>query len=249
MLSAACNRGYNAPMTGLRDDAVTDLEALLGHSFSDPELLRRALRHGSAATAYTAGSYQRLEFLGDAVLGHAVARLLFEIFPNDDQGLLTRKRVHLVRSERLAERAALLGLDGWVELGPSEELGRGRERSALLEDLFEAIIGAIALDGGWEAAFAFIEHQFAEDLNNLDDRTLALADPKSSLQEAAQARNLPLPRYRQAGASGPDHQRLWVYVVEWDGDEVARGEGVSKREAQQQAARRALVRLGFVPEN
>ena len=235
-------------MTTLRDDAVADLEALLGHSFGDRELLRRALRHGSAATAYSAGSYQRLEFLGDAVLGHAVARLLFEIFPDDDQGLLTRKRVHLVRSERLAERAALLGLDGWVELGPSEEFGRGRERSALLEDLFEAVIGAIALDGGWDAAFAFIEYQFSDDLDNLDDRTLALADPKSTLQEAAQARGFPLPKYVQVGTSGPDHQRLWVYIVEWNGEEVARGEGVSKREAQQQSARRALIRLGFVPE-
>jgi ribonuclease-3 len=234
-------------MSGHRFDALAELEDTLGYRFQDRELLNRALRHGSAITAQEDGSYQRLEFLGDAVLGHAAALLLFELFPADDQGDLTRKRVHLVRSERLSERAALLGLDGWVEVGPSEERSGGRERSALLEDLFEALIGAIAVDGGWEPAFEFIRAQFMEDLETLDDRTLALADPKSSLQEEAQARGLPLPLYREAGTSGPDHHPRWAFVVIWDGKEVARGEGVSKREAQQQAARRALVRLGFVP--
>jgi ribonuclease-3 len=230
------------------DDRFDELEDLLGHRFENRNLLRRALRHGSAVTAQERGSYQRLEFLGDAVIGHAVAQILFEEFPEDDQGLLTRKRVHLVRSERLAERATLLGLDGWVVLGPSEELTRGRERSALLEDLFEAVVGAIVLDGGWEAALDFIHDQFADDLDILNERTLALADPKSSLQEVAQARGLALPEYHRVGVTGPDHRRLWVYDVIWDGEEVARGEGVSKREAQHQAARRALVRLGLVPD-
>lgn len=235
-------------MTANSDEALQQLEELLGHRFKDRDLLRQALRHGSAMAAQERGSYQRLEFLGDAVLGHAVAKMLYDEFPDDDQGLLTRKRVHLVRSERLAERAALLGLDGWVVLGASEELARGRERAALLEDLLEAVIAAIALDGGWEAAFDFIYEQFVDELENLDDRTLALADPKSSLQEAAQAQGLPLPEYRRVRVSGPDHRRVWVYEVVWDGEVVARGEGVSKREAQHQAARRALVRLGLVPE-
>jgi ribonuclease-3 len=239
---------YNAHMMTNSDEALEHLEEILGHRFHDRELLRMALRHGSAATAQRRGSYQRLEFLGDAVIGHAVAQLLFETFPGDDQGLLTRKRVHLVRSERLAERAALLGLDGWVEVGPSEEKSRGRERSAMLEDLFEAVVGAIALDGGWDLAYAFVDDQFAEDLGGLDERTLALADPKSSLQEAAQARSLPLPEYRKVAVSGPDHSRKWAYEVIFDGNEIAHGEGASKREAQQQAARRALVRLGLVPE-
>ena len=230
------------------DDRFDELEKLLNHRFENRNLLRRALRHGSAVTAQERGSYQRLEFLGDAVIGHAVAQILFEEFPDDDQGQLTRKRVHLVRSERLAERAALLGLDGWVVLGPSEELAKGRERSALLEDLFEAVVGAIFLDGGWQAALDFIHDQFADDLDNLDERTLALADPKSSLQEVAQARGLPLPEYRKVTVSGPDHKRRWVYEVVWDGETVAKGEGVSKREAQHQAARRALIRLGFLPE-
>jgi ribonuclease-3 len=230
------------------DNPYAELEAAIGYRFNDSEILGRALRHGSAMASDFAGSYQRLEFLGDAILGHAVALMLFERFPKDHQGHLTRKRTHLVRSQRLAERAALLGLDGWVEVGQSLERGGGREATNLLEDVFEAVIGAIAIDGGWDEARAFVQRQLGEEVDGLDERTLALANPKSSLQEAAQAKGLPLPEYRLMRKGGTDHLRKWVYTVVWDGDEVARGEGRSKRGAQQRAARRALVRLGFVPE-
>jgi ribonuclease-3 len=225
-----------------------ELEEALGYRFSDREILARALRHGSSVASDLAGSYQRLEFLGDAVLGHAVALMLFERFPHDDQGDLTRKRVHLVRSERLAEQAALLGLDGWIEVGVSVERSGGREASRLLEDVFEAVIGAVAIDGGWSEARAFVERQLGDEADELDERTLALANPKSALQEAAQAEGLPLPGYRLVREGGQDHKRQWVYVVDWDGEELARGEGRSKRGAQQRAARRALIRLGLVPE-
>jgi ribonuclease-3 len=235
-------------MTANRFDALEELEQTLGYRFQDPQVLDRAMRHGSASVAQAAGSYQRLEFLGDAVLDHAVAQLLFDRFPEDDEGLLTRKRAHLVRSAKLAERAALLGLDGWAQVGTSEELSRGRERSALLEDLFEAVVGAIAIDGGWDAAFDFVCRHFADDLEILDERTLALADPKSSLQMVAQGRGLALPEYREIGAIGDHHRPRWTFAVIWNGEEIARGEGVSKRKAQQRAARRALVRLGLVPE-
>jgi ribonuclease-3 len=225
-----------------------ELEDALGYRFRDPGLLGRALRHGSAMTSGDEGSYQRLEFLGDAVLGHAVALMLFERFPRDDQGDLTRKRVHLVRSERLAEQAALIGLDGWVEVGYSVEHDGGREAAGLLEDVLEAVIGAIAVDGGWDQARAFVERRFGDQIDALDERTLALANPKSALQEAAQARGIGLPGYRLVRRGGTDHSRQWVFAVDWDGEEVARGEGRSKRGAQQRAARRALVRLGLVPE-
>lgn len=225
-----------------------ELEDALGYEFSDREILGRALRHGSSVASDFAGSYQRLEFLGDAVLGHAIALMLFERFPKDDQGDLTRKRTHLVRSERLAERAALLGLDGWVEVGQSLERGGGRESKNILEDVFEAVIAAIAIDGGWAEAQSFITRQLGDEVDGLDERTLALANPKSSLQEAAQAQGLPIPEYHLIRKGGTDHCRKWVYVVDWDGEEAARGEGRSKRGAQQRAARRALVRLGLVPE-
>jgi ribonuclease III len=226
---------------------LEQLEQILGYRFSDEALLAQALRHGSAAPA-AEDSYERLEFLGDAVLGHALALLLYERFPDLDQGGLTRMRSHLARSQTLAQKSTLLGLEGFIELGPSEESTRGRERYALLEDVFEAMVAALFLDGGWEVAFGFVAEQFGGDLDALDERTLTLANPKTALQEAAQARGLQVPEYREVGVTGPDHHRLWAFEVWWDGEEVARGEGRSKREAQQQAARRALIRLGLVPE-
>ena len=224
---------------------LAELEEALGYDFQDPEILKRALRHGSSIASDFAGSYQRLEFLGDAVLGHAIALMLFERFPKDDQGDLTRKRTHLVRSERLAECAALLGLDGWVEVGQSLERGGGRESSNLLEDVFEAVIGAIVIDGGWSEATAFITRQLGEEVDGLDERTLMLANPKSALQEAAQAEGLSLHEYKLIRKGGTDHMRQWVYTVDWDGEVVARGEGRSKRGAQHRAARRGWVGRGF----
>lgn len=236
-------------MSGSAPDHLASLEELIGYSFRRLALLKEALRHGSAVIGSTARSYQRLEFLGDAILGAVVARMLFERFPDDDQGILTRKRSHLIRSSSLASRAALLGLDGWVELGPSEERARGRHRTALLEDVFEALVGAVFVDGGWEAAAGFVRSQLGEEIDLLDERALVLANAKSALQEAAQGRGMPLPEYRQAWVGGEDHRRVFAYTVSWGGDEIARGEGPTKREAQQQAARRALARLGLIPED
>jgi ribonuclease-3 len=239
--------GYDQNVSDEASDRRTaPLEEALGHRFAHPDLLEEALRHGS--TADGDASYERLEFLGDAVLGAVSARLLFERFPDDDEGLLTRKRTHLVRSASVAARAATLGLDRWVEVGPSEERDDGRLRAALLEDVYEAIVGALLLDGGWSAAERFIADQLAPEIEELDERVLLLANAKSALQEAAQARGFALPEYRQIGVGGEPHRRRYVYTVTWDGDEIARGEGFSKRDAQQQAARRALARLGLVPE-
>jgi ribonuclease-3 len=231
-----------------RLQVVRAVEGLLGHHFEHPELLEEALRHGSASRSGVACSYERLEFLGDAVLGHAVAQILLTEFPDADQGELTRIRSHLTRSATLAQKASLLGFDQYIELGASEEMAHGRERSALLEDVFEAVIGALVLDGGWEPAFSFIQAEFRDELDELDEKTLMLADPKTALQEAAQARGLPLPRYLQVGSTGPDHKPRWAFAVEWDGEEVARAEGRNKRDAQKRAARRALVRLGLIEE-
>lgn len=227
-------------------DRLTNLEEVLGYRFHDREMLERALRHGSADEAQSEGSYQRLEFLGDAVLGHAVALLLFDAYPDADEGILTKMRAHLVRSASLAEKAAWLGLEGWVRMSSGEEKMRGRERPALLEDVFEAVVGAMAIDGGWEAASAFVEEQFHDELEALDERTLILADAKSALNQAAQTHGLDLPVYSERGGDGPDHRPRWVSTVSWDGREMARGEGPTKREAQQQAARRALARLGLL---
>jgi len=235
-------------MMGDGHDPLDELEQLLGHRFADRDLLRQAVRHSSAASATEDGSYQRLEFLGDAVLNHAMAEILYHQFPDRDQGELTKMRAHVAQSDSLATKAAELGLDRFVELGPSEEAARGWRRQALLADVFEALVGALALDAGWQAALDFVTEQFGDELDGLDERTLALANPKTTLQEAAQSRGLPLPDYREVASAGPDHDRQWTFTVIWDGEEIARGEGRSKREAQQRAARRALVRLGLVPE-
>jgi ribonuclease-3 len=230
------------------DDALRELEVVLGYRFEDLDLLRQALRHGSATPEVEGDSYQRMEFLGDAVLGHALALILYERYPDSDQGDLTRMRSHLARSVSLSQKASLIGLEGYVELGPSEQMTHGRERYALLEDLYESVIGAIALDGGWESALEYVSDQFGDEIDELDERTLTLANPKTALQEAAQGQGLAVPHYHEIGVTGPDHQRLWVFEVTWDGDIIARGEGRTKREAQQQAARRALIRLGLVPD-
>lgn len=226
--------------------SLDELEAVLGYRFTDRTLLEKALRHGSADEARVEGNYQRLEFLGDAVLDHAVALMLFETFPEEDEGLLTKMRAHLVRSASLAQHAALLGLEGWVQMGAGEERMLGRERSALLEDVFEAVVGAMAIDGGWEAALEFVRARFHEDLTTLDARTLTLSDAKSALNQAAQTRGIELPIYVDRSGDGPDHRPCWISVVSWEGRDVARGEGSTKREAQQQAARRALHRLGLL---
>ncbi len=236
-------------MKDLDEEHLEQLEQTLGYSFQNKELLRRALRHGSAELAKNRGTYQRLEFLGDAVLGHVIALMLFNEKPAADEGILTKMRSHLVRSVSLAEKAAWLGLDGWIQVGLSEERSRGRERPAMLEDVFEAVLGAIAVDGGWGAAHQFVEEQFLDDLRDMDEKTLMLADAKSALSVAAQARGLALPEYIEVLAGGSDHAPLWAFTVSWDGEVVARGEGRTKREAQQQAARRALIRLGLLPED
>ncbi len=233
------------------DDRLLRLAARLGHSFADRDILARALRHGSAATAQEEGSYQRLEFLGDAVLGHAVAELLFAAMPEADQGRLTRARVALTRSQALAAKGAALGLAEVVEVGPSEASDSGRQRRALLEDVYEAVIGALAVDGGWPVARAFVAREMAADVAALADPRRAaasLVDAKTALQELAQADNRPLPEYVEVGASGPEHGRSWVFEVWWDGTPLGRGEAATKRDAQKEAARRALVRLGRWPE-
>ena len=240
--------GYDAGvMDTTLSDPFDDLQLRLGYVFSGRDLLARALRHGSAAAAGDAGSYQRLEFLGDAVLGHAVAQLLYTTFPDRAEGGLTRMKAQLTRSETLAAKALDLGLDQVVELGPSEEKTGGRRRRTLMEDVFEAVVGAMALDGGWETVQAFVERVFAADLGRLDDQSLLRADPKTALQEAAQGRRLPLPEYREVEHVGPDHRRYWIFEVVWNGEPLARGEGSTKREAQQGAALRALEILGLVP--
>jgi ribonuclease III len=224
-----------------RQGALDRVEAGLGHRFAQPELLGQALRHRSAAHEQRVPSFERLEFLGDAALSHAVAALLFARWPGASEGELTRARAALVREASLAGLAERLGLHAALELGSG--LREGSAGPALLADALEAVLGALLLDGGWRSFRAAVNRLVSPLLATLDPAQLALEEPKSTLQELAQKQGLPLPVYREVETRGPAHRRVYVYEVEFGGRVLARGEGPSKKAAQQEAARRALPRL------
>jgi ribonuclease-3 len=225
----------------VRHDALERLEAALGHRFARPELLAQALRHRSAAHEQGVPSFERLEFLGDAALSHAVAALLFKRWPDASEGELTRARAALVREASLAWLAGRLELPAVVQFGSG--LTEGSVGPAVLADALEAVLGALLLDGGWRSFRAAVNRLFSPVLAALDPAQLPLEEPKSTLQELAQKQGLPLPVYREVQTRGPAHRRVYVYEVEFGGRVLARGEGPSKKAAQQEAARRALESL------
>lgn len=224
-----------------RRGPLLGLEAALGHRFARPELLEQALRHRSAAHEQGVPSSERLEYLGDAALSHAVAALLFARWPEASEGELTRARAALVREASLAVLAERLGLAGALLLGSG--LKGGSAGPAVLADALEAVLGALLLDGGWRSFRTVVRRLFMPLAEALDPTQLALEEPKSTLQEMAQKKGLPLPHYREVETRGPAHRRLYVYEVEFGGQTLARGEGPSKKAAQQDAARRALQAL------
>ncbi len=225
-----------------RERALDDLSAALGHRFDRPELLEEALRHRSAAHERGVASSERLEFLGDAALSHAVALLLFDRWAAASEGELTRARAALVREGSLAALAERLGLPAVLELGSG--LKEASTGPAMLADALEAVLGALLLDGGWRSFRATVSRLFSPLLAALDPAELAMEEAKSTLQELAQKRGRPLPIYREVETHGPAHRRTYVYEVEFDGEVLARGEGSSKKAAQQDAARRALEVVG-----
>ena len=228
--------------------ALAELQIRLGHSFRDENLLRLALTHPSVAhEANTALTHnQRLEFLGDSVLGLVLSRELFEKFPAADEGALTKSRAKLVNAGSLAARARELGLGAHLILSRGEENTGGRERASALADAFEALLGAIFLDGGFEAARAFVLREFATDFTALAEGT-DFQNPKGELQELLQSRSPRAPEYEFISASGPDHDRVFECAVRHDGVELARGTGKSKKNAESVAALEALKKLRGEP--
>jgi ribonuclease-3 len=227
-------------------EGLAALEERLGHRFADRGLLVRALTHASFANEADGEEEIRdnetLEFLGDSVLGYLVAERLFAAFPAWGQGELSKARSELVSETSFADRARGLGLGPLLRLSPGEERAGGRERSARLADAFEAVIAALALDGGLPAARDAVDRLFGEAIASLDLEGLAQRDSKSALQERAQAEGRPLPSYRLVSESGPDHDKVFVYEVVFGGATGLRatGTGPSKKEAQRAAARAAL---------
>lgn len=225
-------------MAGRKDADLGPLEARIGVNFSDKALLRQALRHVSAC-AKRADSYQRLEFLGDRVLGLAVADLLFEHFPDAAEGELSRRLAELVRRETCAEVAAEWGVAPFIILGGGEAQSGGAQKAAILGDICESIIGAVFVDAGFDAARRLVRESFA---TRLDQARASLRDPKSMLQEWAQGRGLATPVYRLDGQTGPDHAPRFLISAVIDGFEAAQGEGSSKRHAEQAAAEAFIAR-------
>jgi ribonuclease-3 len=226
-----------------------DLEALagkIGHTFGRAELAAEALTHRGALdrrsdlkAAFPHGN-ERLEFLGDRVLSLAVADLLLRRFPQEHEGELARRHAALVRAETLVEIATTIGLGGDIRLGDSER-GQGEAvRPTILADALEALLGAVFLDAGFAVSAACVERLWGDRLTN---QAAAPRDPKTALQEWAQARRLPLPAYREVGREGPPHAPLFVVDVAIKGHEPAQARGGSKREAERLAAIALLERL------
>lgn len=219
---------------------MRELTEILDYEFSDPELARVALTHRSAA-GRGEPTYERLEFLGDRVLALVIADLLYEHYPTEEEGALAKRLVALVRRETLAEVAVKLDLGPLMNLSKGEEDAGGRENPAILSDVCEALIGAIHRDGGLEPARRFIEEHWRDLMAN--EKTPP-KDAKTSLQEWAQGKGYDLPIYRTVSRSGPDHAPHFTIEVRVAKFPPERGEGATKRMAEQAAAELLLERLG-----
>ncbi len=236
----------------MRADTAS-LESRIGYHFSNSELLRRALTHSSLANeSRTGGSplddNEQLEFLGDSVLGFLIAEALFRRFPAYREGELSRLKAHLVSAAHLHGVARRLELGSYLELGRSEEMSGGRAKKTLLVDGLEAVIGAVYIDGGFEAAQCFVSaHVLDAPLSSDEDAGTdiqpAITNFKSALQELAQSRKLPQPRYVIVKERGPEHCKTFTVEVRVGKDWTGQAEGRTKKIAAQRAARGVYERL------
>jgi ribonuclease-3 len=221
---------------------LSEFEERLGYRFQSRDLLTRALSHKSYSHEARQDGVQdneTFEFLGDSVLGFVIGDLLFQKFPTLDEGALSKIKAYLVSATSLAVKAKNYGMGEAIYLGVGEEKSGGRKKESLLANVFEAMIAAIYLDGGIEPARRLIETSFKRDLEAVDEDDLLFHDYKTALQELAQGKGLQLPEYSVIEEVGPDHDKRFIVEVKV-GSHLARGEGSSKKEAQQQAARHAL---------
>ena len=218
------------------------LEARLGHTFKNRELAARALTHLSAPTPNSQGrlqSYQRLEFLGDRVLGLAIAEMLYEAFPGASEGELSMRLATLVRRETCAEVAREWDVGPHVALGPGEAQAGGRKKEAILSDICESLIGAVFIDAGFDAARGLVERSWRARMQAVAE---VERDAKTAMQEWAQGRALPAPTYIEVERSGPPHSPQFVMQVVLMGYEPMQGTAPSKRAAEQAAARAFMTR-------
>ena len=221
---------------------LSQLELLLEYTFNDQNLLLQALTHPSylhEAVTHGSGDYQRLEFIGDAVLGMLLAEMLYDRYPEWHEGDLSQLRSRLAGQDVLAERARVLGIGEYFLLGRGEEQTSGREKDSILADVLESLIAALYRDGGLHAARTFVARIFGE-LIKAPDLLVLGRDAKSALQEYLSSSNYPPPEYRLIEESGPPHDRLFIFQL-LSGDRIiGSGQGKSKKAAQQAAAAQAL---------
>jgi ribonuclease III len=216
------------------------LQKGLGYKFKDPSLLVRCLTHVSYSYDRTPGHNEVLEFLGDAVLDLAVSDLLMRQFPEKSEGDLSRMRAALVNSSVLAGKAMAINFGPLLRLGKGEERSGGRHKESILAGAFEALLGAVYLDGGYEAARHLVERYFAPDVK---EKTLGQQDYKTRLQEISQMLFREPPVYRVVSEIGPDHAKSFVTEIAVGGKVLGKGEGRSKKQSEQEAAKKALVEL------
>jgi len=234
-----------APVVPIRQEFEA-LQRAISYRFRDRGLLEHAMTHTSRANEDVTGGVidnESLEFLGDAVLGFIIADTLFREFPEWDEGEKSKTKASMVSTFALAKQAERLQLGDHLLLGRGEEKTGGRRKQALLADTYEALIAAIYLDGGIDAARGFINREFHALIEAARRHGVAGQDYKSGLQELVQARSQPLPEYRLVGTFGPDHDKRFEVEVLVGGESLARASGPSKKEAEQEAARLALSRF------
>jgi ribonuclease-3 len=237
-------------MNGAAAEAVSDFEQKLGYAFRQRELLERALTHKSFSNENRdsrAPNNERLEFLGDAVLGFVVGEMIYRSFPTLQEGALSKIKAHLVSSNMLGAKGRALEIGRYLRMGAGEARSGGAEKVSLLADAFEAVVAAIYMDGGVPAAEAFVRRVFGPEVDGINIGDLSFHDYKTTLQETAQGLGLPLPEYRVVEESGPDHEKAFLVELLWDGVSFSHGSGPSKREAQRKAAKEALKKLGRLP--
>ncbi|NIA19637.1 MAG: ribonuclease III [Xanthomonadaceae bacterium] len=224
------------------------LQETINYHFSNPEILEHALSHLSFCNEQEnltqESSYERLEFLGDAVLEFLISEVLFLAFPDEREGGLTRLRTAWVNETQLSRMARLINLGNYIRLGRGESRQGGCQKDSILADVYEALVAAIFLDGGIDEARKFIVSQFVGLPYGMPDNNGDIQDYKSHLQEQLQQDNYPLPNYRLIDTEGPDHKRIFQVEVASGAMAMGIGKGSSKKKAEQLAAREALAFLG-----
>lgn len=229
-------------MSSVGDDALSACSAQIGYHFITTDLLRTALIHRSWQAEHgSESSNERLEFLGDAVLGWVVADMAFRRLDDVHEGKLTDLRISIVNQQALAERARELGIGDYILLGKGEDAAGGRDNASILSDALEAVIGAVYLDGGATAAYDVVQRLFSDKLEQAIP-TMDMFDAKSRLQELCARRGFSIPKYVTEG-DGPDHDRVFTTAVYVNADVAGRGTGRTKKAAEQAAAVQACGTL------